>query len=310
MPTPGLRFGWVAAACVVALAACSHDWGQFDPVSGAGGKGVGGGAGGAGGAATTPASSSSKAASSSSSSGAGAGGAGGTGMGGAPMAYPASCKALLATDPSAPSGVTTIDPDGPGGQPPFDVYCEMVADAGGWTLVLKADGTQTTFGYAAGLWTDATVLNPSSTALDMMEAKLASFSSVPFDAVRVGLVTGATNWLVIPVTSTSLQALISAAPTPTSLGVAAWRGLVSTPSLQAYCDLEGFNAQCTSGASSRVRIGIVANDQNSCGSCDSWIGIGGDGPCGQANVGAGNVSCFGGDGGDKNTRAFAYVMVR
>src|SRR5262249_47036385 len=108
----------------------------------------------------------------------------------------------------------------------------------------------------------------------------------------------------------SLQALMSGAPTPTSLGTSSWRSLVSSPSLQPNCNLEGFNTQCMASQSSRVRIGIVANEQNSCFSCDSWIGIGGDGPCNQSQVGAGNIACSGGDNGDRDTRAFAYVMVR
>ena len=47
---------------------------------------------------------------------------------------PLSCADALARDTSASSGVFTIDPDGAGGAPAFDVYCDMDTDGGGWTL--------------------------------------------------------------------------------------------------------------------------------------------------------------------------------
>lgn len=49
-----------------------------------------------------------------------------------------SCLEAMQAVPSASDGVYTIDPDGAGPLTPFDAYCDMTRDGGGWMLVSPA----------------------------------------------------------------------------------------------------------------------------------------------------------------------------
>jgi len=226
------------------------------------------------------------------------------------------CKTLHAREPTAPSGVYELDPDGAGPQAPFRAYCDMVFDGGGFTLVLKVDGKAKTFRYDASIWKSEQPLNEAAADLDEQEAKLRSFTSVTFVDVLVGMLDGGTRrWLKVPFASTSMFAAMQGALWPVDdkrerVGRVGWESLLASGSLQTNCNIEGLNVATAGGVS--VRIGIVGNNEADCTSNDSWIGVGGSGTSCDARgtLVAGDMAGCSADNGDRQTRTFAYVLVR
>ena len=71
--------------------------------------------------------------------------------------------------------------------------------------------------------------------------------------------------------------------------------------IQGSCNKEGFNVFCAS----RVRIGLWANNEGSCDTCDSKIGFGL-----ASGYTCGNTCKFHCDAGDLNLKAFGYILVQ
>ena len=96
----------------------------------------------------------------------------------------------------------------------------------------------------------------------------------------------------------------------TSLGRNTWKTLIgSQASLQTNCNKEGFNAVGTNSRFSKARIGIVANQENDCNSCNSRIGFGTGGYPDDSNT-CGNGANWYPDNGDKHIEAMGYILVQ
>jgi len=118
------------------------------------------------------------------------------------------------------------------------------------------------------------------------------------------------NFLVINQVTDSLHSLIADGQHhSTSLSRDKWKTLIgSQASLQPNCNRQGFNSICPDNNHSKARIGIVANNQEDCGTCDSRIGFGTGGKPLVSNT-CGNVAKREADNGDQHFEAMCYIFI-
>ncbi|XP_027055645.1 uncharacterized skeletal organic matrix protein 5-like [Pocillopora damicornis] len=199
-----------------------------------------------------------------------------------------------------------------------NIYCHMTDDldscgGGGWTMVMKMDGSKQTFNYNSELWINTDDFNPQGgeTGFDLNETKLPTYWNTSFSKICLGMKLGdLLRFTVIKKEASSLYSLIADGQyRETSLGRDTWKSLIgSDASLQLNCNTEGFNA-VVKDQLSKARIGIIANNQNDCKSCDSRIGFGTGGSPDHSNT-CGNTAKHGGDNGDKHIKALGYILVQ
>ncbi|XP_028411771.1 uncharacterized protein LOC114534515 [Dendronephthya gigantea] len=205
------------------------------------------------------------------------------------------------------------------------VYCQMSSvsgcSGGGWTMVMKIDGSQSTFRYSSGYWSNKNTFNDNdygrNGGFDNRQYKGSTYWKTSFNEICVAMKYGGqlrafSFWYP----ARSLYHLIADGNyRQTHISRSQWKQLIVASSLQHHCNKQGFNVYFDPSYV-RVRLGLAANNQNECNSPDSFIGLGGDGVfpyCGfnQAPLNtAGNVGKCGADNGDKNARAMGYILVR
>ncbi|XP_078371237.1 putative skeletal organic matrix protein 5 [Oculina patagonica] len=198
------------------------------------------------------------------------------------------------------------------------VYCHLTqlgaCGDGGWTLVMKIDGTKKTFHYDSYLWNNTITYNlpAGMTGLDLQETKLPTYWNTPFSKICLGMKIGQQiNFMAIDKQADSLYSLIADGQyRATTLGRNTWKALIgSQASLQLHCNKEGFNAIGDEDDQSKARIGIIANNQNDCTTCDSRIGFGTGGLHDDSNT-CGNEATLSPDHGDVHIKAMGYIFVQ
>ena len=173
---------------------------------------------------------------------------------------------------------------------------------------------QRTFHYNSVLWSDKNKYNlrGGETGFDTQETKLPTYWNTSFSKICLGMKIGQQiNFIVINKQANSLYSLIADGQyRATSLSRNTWKKLIgSEASLQRNCNKEGFNTPFDYTSSSRARIGIVANQENDCSTCDSRIGFGTGGYHDDSNT-CGNEATIRPDNGDKHIKAMGYILVQ
>jgi hypothetical protein len=81
-------------------------------------------------------------------------------------------------------GLYTIDPDGAAGAvAPFEAYCDMTSEGGGWTAIMRAYDNN--FAYGDVVWTTAALFNETDYEFETAGlAKYEAFNSVPVFTLR------------------------------------------------------------------------------------------------------------------------------
>ena len=231
------------------------------------------------------------------------------------------------------------------GSQTIPVFCHMEnfgCGDGGWTLAMKIAGTQVnslsplrnsqyywnehrqiknailvfqrTFHYDSQFWSNRNGYNfaGGKTGFDSQETKLPTYWNTSFSKICLGMkINHQLRFVVINRHANSLFSLIADGKyRATSLGRNTWKSLIgSRASLQPNCNKEGFNAAGDNLRLSKARIGITANEQNDCGSCDSRIGFGTGGLHDDSNT-CGNEATYSPDNGNKHIKAMGYILVQ
>jgi hypothetical protein len=178
----------------------------------------------------------------------------------------------------------------------------------------EIDGRKQTFGYDSALWSNKLTLNEDSLEIDDDEAKFASYWTVPFTKIRVGMkVQGSTEWITIQQAASSLYSLIADGQyRSTNVGKCVWRSLLPRTSLQHHCNKEGFNTRAPKTVCSMVRLGLISNEGNHCHTPDSFLGFGTSYENRGISTSVGNYAeeRTSADNGNSNIQAIGYIMVR
>ncbi|MCA9637747.1 MAG: hypothetical protein KC420_17090, partial [Myxococcales bacterium] len=180
-----------------------------------------------------------------------------------------SCKALKEADPALASGVYTLDGDGDGPQEPFDAYCDMESDGGGWTLVMRHAPTNAAFHFYSEHWTTVSLVNEGELDPEHpSDGKFAAYNAVVGDELRGCLqhpqskVFGCKAY-TLPAPQTPL-ALFKDTPVGSDMSMKGLYFNEAQPQMIEWLTIQGRTLAEASIAPNYVKVGINLDDDQSC----------------------------------------------
>ncbi|CAB3994196.1 Hypothetical predicted protein [Paramuricea clavata] len=233
-----------------------------------------------------------------------------------------SCKQIWMSRSNKGSGVYQISV---GNNQVINVYCRMTSVSscygGGWTMVMKMTDACSSYWTSRSTYGDNAYWRNGG--LDNRQYKGSTYWQTSFKEICVGMKYGGRlRAFSFSYPASSLYSLIADGKyRQTHVGRAQWKSLIHGSSLQRNCIREGFNIYVNSQRHTRVRMGVMANQENDCNTPDSFVGLGGGGglnyqlwgwcrPSHTSANAAGNLAQCNADKGNKNARAMAYILVR
>ena len=177
---------------------------------------------------------------------------------------------------------------------------------------------QSDFRYDSSHWTTKQTYNIQGglEGLTEKQTKLASYWNTPLNNLCLGIkVNGITKWIEVDYAASTLLDVISDGTfKPTTAGKNTWKSLIDNSSMQESCNKEGFNFNKGKLGQEymKVRIGLVANNEEDCDTADSCIGFGTSVRrlnMGEKITSCGNL-CFCWPSPDTNVAAFGFILIK
>ncbi len=168
-----------------------------------------------------------------------------------------SCKQIIDDGFSTGNGIYWIDPDGEVGVAPFQVYCDMTTEGGGWTLLLKAPGNyDQVFDYNATYWTTDALYRDTDLDADWEGAKYRSFNNLPVSELLLKSQNGYYTRLSLP----SRNALLAFYQTGSAYPLEYISGADEPGKLvnnydHNYCGTHKWRLNSVGGSQNRIRLG-------------------------------------------------------